>query len=571
MRPNILWITTHDINPDLGCYAGSWPGAEYARTPHLDALAAQGRRYDLAFAAAPICAPSRSAVMTGCFPTAIGTMHMRSKAVPPPEVRLLGEYFRAAGYHCTNNAFTDFQVPTPPTAFDECGPQAHWRGRPSPEIPFFAAFHGMVTHESQLYVDDAAFAEATRHVGDADRHDPAHAPVPPYLPDTPTTRRTLARYADLVTEADHRAGELLAQLDADGLARDTIVVFWSDHGRGTPRAKRWLHDSGLRVPLIVRWPGRVAPGGVHAEPVHLMDLAATMLAAVGLPVPAHLHATPFLDGRGDPVTDGDGYCFGGRDRFDEQSDTSRTVRDRRYRYIRHLHPGRPPMPHTAYPDRLATWAELRELAAEEGRQRGRGEVPDRLTPAQRALVAPDKPAEELYDLHRDPHEIRNLAGDPEHATDLTRLRTALDEWQARVGDLGLVPEDELAERWRPGGVWPQADAPEVTERDGLLDATCATPGASIGWTYDPPGTPEPPSPMDLLTGAPERDGRRWNLHTGPFRPRPGALVHLRAWRLGLLPSPEVTGRLEHIPEAPNGRSATTAPHSSGGRSAPRTA
>lgn len=547
-RPNILWVTTHDINPDLGCYAGVWPGAEYARTPHLDRLAAGGMRFDSVHAAAPVCGPSRSAVMTGCHPAAIGTMHMRTKAVPPPEVRLYTEYLRAAGYYCTNAGFTDFQVTVPGTAFDECGPSAHWRNRPDPDTPFFAAFHGVTTHESRLYLDDDAFAAATGHVRPEQRHDPADAPVPPYLPDTPTTRRTVARYADLVTEADHEVGRLLAQLDEDGIAGDTVVVFWSDHGRGMPREKRWLHDSGLRVPMIVRWPGRVRAGSTHPDPVELLDLTATTLTLGGVDVPEHMHSRPVLAADGRPVPRPGGLCFGGRDRLDEQSDTSRTVRDARYRYIRHVHPGRPPMPHLAYPDGLPTWAELRTLHAEEARQRGRGEVPDRLTSLQRTLVAPEKPAEELYDVLADPYETTDLSTDPRHAAALSRLRGELDGWQERHGDLGLLDEDELTARWLPGGVRPRTASPQVAASARGIVATCPTPGASVGWTVDPPPEDRPvPGPMDELTGQRPGDGRRWLLATGPFTPPPGATVHVAAWRLGHVPSDEVVVPPEGVP------------------------
>ena len=272
-RPNIVWISTHDINPHIGSYHGVWPGAEVAVTPHLDALAAEGVRFDQAFASAPVCAPSRSSIMTGCFPTAIGTHNMRSKAVPPPEVRLLSEYFRQAGYYATNAAFTDFQVEVPGTAYDACGPHAHWRGRPTEDTPFFAAFHGMATHESQLYLDDDTFAAATTDLAEGQRHTPDDVPVPPYHPDGDVYRTAWARYHDLVTVMDGWAGRILAQLDEDGLTRDTIVVFWSDHGAGFPRAKRWASEAGLRVPVVVRWPGRIAAGSVRTDVVHLADLA----------------------------------------------------------------------------------------------------------------------------------------------------------------------------------------------------------------------------------------------------------------------------------------------------------
>ncbi|MDR7159055.1 sulfatase [Arthrobacter sp. BE255] len=539
--PNIVWISTHDINPDLGCYRGIWPGAEDAVTPNLDRLAAEGARYDNAFASAPVCAPARSAIMTGCFPTAIGTMHMRSKAVPPPEVRLLPEYFREAGYYCTNNEFTDFQVATPPTTFNDCSSTAHWRNRPDPETPFFAAFHGMATHESRIYYADKAFAETTRNVPPGARHDPAKAPLPPYHPDTPVFRRAWARYSDLITEMDHWVGGLLAQLEEDGLAGSTMVVFWSDHGPGMPRAKRWPNEAGLREPLIVRWPGTIRPGTVRTELVHTMDLAPTMLAASGLPVPAHMHGNALFDRNGRFDDGPNQFAYAGRDRMDEAEDTSRTVRDARYRYIRHYHPDRSGMQHLQYADGLATWAEFRDLASREAGQLGRGLKPDLLTDLQRSVVAAGRPAEELYDVRSDPHETVNLADNPDHEADLQRLRSALADWQERYGDLGMLPERALIEQWRPGGKPRRTEAPDVwLTAEGLM-ARCATAGSSVGWTIDPPGTEMPTAgPLDEAIGAPPNDGRRWNLYTAPIQAEEGTAVWVRAWRLGFEPSHEVS-------------------------------
>ena len=537
-RPNVLWISTHDINPHLGSYAGVYPGAEYAVTPRLDQLAAEGVVYDNAFASAPVCAPSRSAIYTGCHPTAIGTMHMRSKAVPPPEVRLFTEYFRAAGYYTTNNWFTDFQVQTPGTAFDDCSTTAHWRNRPSDDTPFFATFQGMITHESQIYLDDEAFAARTPHVLPEQRHDPAEAPLPPYHPDTEVFRRSWARYADLITEMDHWAGEFLDQLEADGLAEDTVVVFWSEHGLGMPRGKRWSYESGLREPLIVRWPGVLAPGQRRTELIQLMDLAPTMLEVCGIPVPEHMHAKPFLDRDGEFLVQNE-HAFGGRDRMDVQEDTCRTVRDERYRYIRNLHPDRSGMQYCQYPDHLGTWAEFRRLHSMEGNQLASGVVPDVLTPLQRSVVAPSKPAEELYDLQQDPHETVNLAGSAEHAEVLDRLRGALDGWIAEYGDLGQLPEAELLERWRPGGRQQPTAAPQVTVQDGRLEAACATPGASIGWTTDAPAEPAPQPPVAGLIGMPVQDGRYWHLYSEPVDAPAAGQVWVRAWRLGHAPSDDV--------------------------------
>jgi uncharacterized sulfatase len=536
-RPNILWITTHDICPDLGCYAGAWPGAEYARTPQLDQLAAEGVRFDQALAVAPVCAPSRSAIITGMFPTAIGTMHMRSHAAPPPEVRPFPEYLRAAGYYCTNNAFSDFQFQMPITVWDEHGPQAHWRNRPDLAQPFFAAFHGLTTHESQIYADDARYERNTARLAPEQRHDPASAPLPPYYPDTPVFGQAWARYSDNISAMDAWAGDLLRQLDEDGLRDSTLVVFWSDHGRGMPRAKRWPYDAGLRVPLLARWPGRLAPGTTRPEPVTLMDLAATTLAVAGLPAPAHLHARPLFDARGQFAAPRP-YVVSHRDRMDEQEDTMRTVRDGRFRYIRNYHPDRPAMQHLTYAEPMATWRELRRLYFEEAAQLGRGEAPDRLTPAQRRVLASTKPAEELYDLLADPHEIADLAADPRYAADLARLRDALDQWQETYGDLGLLPEHELVERWRPGGVLQVTAPPEVRLEDGRLVATCATEGAAIGWTSDPPRPQAEPAAV-LNLGDPDTGGRYWRLYSGAFVAPSGTTVWFRAQRLGFRASTDV--------------------------------
>src|SRR4029453_6218390 len=419
-------------------YRGIWPGADYAHTPNLDRLAAEGARFDRAFASAPVRAPARSAIMTGCFPNAIGTMHMRTKAVPPAEVTLLPQYFREAGYYCTNNYFTDFQVDVPPVVFDDCSPTAHWRNRPDKDAPFFAAFHGMTTHESQIYLDDESFQRATPYVAPPDRHDMAAAPLPPYYPDTEIFRNAWARYADLITEMDHWVGDILSQLEEDGLADNTIVVFWSDHGRGMPRAKRWATEAGLRVPLLLRWPGVIDPGTVRTDLVHTMDLAPTMLAVSGRGIPAPLHGKPLMEWDGTFISRPNAYIYGGRDRMDESEDTTRTVRDERYRYVRNFHPDRSPMPHIDYPDHTATWAELRRLRGEEARQLACGELPSLLSELQRRLVAVSKPEEELYDLEQDPHETCNLVQDPERAEALATLRRVLQTGQGRFEDLGRL-------------------------------------------------------------------------------------------------------------------------------------
>ena len=485
-RPNILWISTEDLSPDLGAY-----GDAYAVTPTLDRLAREGARFTHAFSAAPVCAPSRSSIITGMYPTTIGSMHMRSKAVPPAGVKAFTEYLRAAGYYCTNRSKTDYNFEAPPsnrppdTVWNESSEKAHWRNRSDPQQPFFAVFNILTTHESQIRLEDSQFARVTAALDPAARHDPARARIPPYYPDTPLVRKDWARYYDLISTMDGQVNAILQQLADDGLADRTIVFFWGDHGRGLPRGKRFVYDSGLKVPLIVRWPGTIAAGSVVDDLVSLMDLGPTVLTLARVPVPPHMQGRAFL-GQGKPPARQ--YVFAHRDRMDEAYDMMRAVRDKQFRYIRNFYPGRPYAQHIEYMEEMPTMREWRRrykehmnaLSPDYGRA---------LNPVQLLFFAPEKPAEELYDVLQDPHETRNLASAPEHQAVLARMRQALDDWQKATGDLGLVPEAELRERMRPGGVWERVAAPAVKEarpRAGMirLSVGSETPGASFAYTTE---------------------------------------------------------------------------------------
>jgi len=524
-RPNIVWISAEDLSPDLGIY-----GDGYAASPTLDQLAREGARFTHAFSSAPVCAPSRSAIITGMYPTTIGSMHMRSKAVPPPGVKAFTEYLRAAGYYCTNRSKTDYNFEAPPahrppdTVWDESSEKAHWRNRPDPRQPFFSVFNIMTTHEGQIRLDEAQFGGVTAVLDPSVRHDPARAVIPPYYPDTPLVRKDWARYYDLISVMDGQVKAILQQLEDDGLADRTIVFFWGDHGRGLPRAKRFVYDSGLRVPLIVRWPGTIAPGSVVDDLVSLMDLGPTVLALAGVPVPGHMQGRAFLGPAKPPARE---LVFGHRDRMDEAYDMMRTVRDARFRYIKNFFPGRPYAQHIEYMEEMPTMREWRRRYKDHmnavGPEYGRA-----LNPIQLLFMAPEKPSEELYDLDTDPYEVRNLAGSPEHQSVLARMRQALETWQKETGDLGPVPEAELRERMRPGGVWVRVAAPAVNEvrpRAGLVRLTVRsdTPGASFAYTTEAGNSP------------------RWQLSAGVIELALPAAVRIKACRLGYLDS-EVVAR-----------------------------
>ncbi len=522
-RPNILWISTEDISPDLRCY-----GDEYAVTPNIDRLAAQGVRYRNAFSTAPVCAPTRSAIITGMYPTTIGSMHMRSKAVPPAGVKAFTEYLRAAGYYCTNNSKTDYNFEAPPahkppdTVWDETSNKAHWRNRTDKSQPFFAVFNFVVSHESQVRVLDGVYKKNTARLKPEEFHDPAQAKLPPYYPDTPLVRKDWARYHDNITATDYLVADVLKQLEEDGLAENTIVFFWGDHGRGLPRGKRFLYDSGLRVPLIVRWPGQIKPGTVNDELVSLFDLGPTALSLAGVPIPAHIQAQAILGAQKKAPRQ---FAFAHRDRMDEAYDMMRSVIGKQFHYIRNFHPDRPYAQYIDYLEEMPTMKELRRLYKDHLNALGAG-YGKTLNEAQLRFMAPQKPPEELYDVTVDPHEINNLASAPQHQATLKQMRAALDKWQKDTKDLGTVPELELRERMRPGGIWQKMATPTMQVKAvgeaAKITLACTTEGASIAYTTE------------------AGKDARWKLYTGEISLPRTANLRAKACRFGYLDSDEVT-------------------------------
>ncbi len=512
---NILWISIEDISPTLGCY-----GDAYAKTPRVDHFATEGVRYDNAHSVYPVCAPSRSSIITGMYPATIGSHHMRSLAVPPPEVKCFTEYLRAAGYYCSNNAKTDYNFNGPSnaplSAWDDSSNTAHWRNREKDQ-PFFSVFNIQTTHESQLR---DLRSERTKKLIEAlpKKADPAKAAVPPYYADTPVIRKNIADYYDTVAAMDGEVQAILRQLDEDGLRENTVVFFWGDHGWGMPRGKRWLYDSGTRVPLIVRAPGMLKPGSNSDELVSLFDLGPTVLSLAGVPIPRHMQAQPFL---GEQKARPREYVFMARDRMDEAYDMIRSVRDKRFRYNRNYQWQKPYLLYNDYMDAMPAMKQMRSLFKESMHLGPQGPNP-KLTPAQLAFFgAAQKPKEELYDTVTDPHEIQNLADRPEHQTTLQKLRKVHEEFMKRTRDLGEVPEAELVERMRPGGKWQTTEKPVAKISGTKLEVSCATAGSSLVYTQQSGEKPH------------------WKLYSGPVSVRKGDRLRVRACRLGYLDSEEV--------------------------------
>jgi arylsulfatase A-like enzyme len=422
-RPNILWLTSEDNGLELGCY-----GDTYADTPHLDGLAARGMKFLNAWSNAPVCAPARTTIISGLYPTSLGAQHMRSQVELPEQVRLYPTVLKELGYYCSNNSKTDYNLAVDPKElWNDSSDSAHWRNRKTGQ-PFFSVFNFTISHESQIRTRPHQAI-----------HDPSNAPVPAYHPDTPEVRQDWAQYYDRVTEMDRQVGEILEQLDADGLAENTIVFYYGDHGSGMPRGKRWLYESGLRVPLIVYVPqrlrpmvaGQYEPGGASKRLVSFIDLVPTVLSIAGIAPEGYRQGRAFL---GSHASEGPEYLFGFRDRMDERYDMSRAVRDSRFSYIRNFMPHRPQGTYLAYMFQTPTTRVWKQLFDE-----------GKLNPAQSQFWV-TKPAEELYDLNEDPQQVRNLADDPEYQEILARFRDELRGWMIETGDLGLLPEGEMLSR-----------------------------------------------------------------------------------------------------------------------------
>ena len=526
-RPNVVWISNEDMSPRLGVY-----GDALARTPVLDRFASQSIRYTNAFTTAPVCAPSRAAIITGMYQTAIGAQHMRTTedrvpelpgpylAVPPFYVKAFPEYLRAAGYYTTNRAKTDYQFGVPFTIWDEVGQGAHWRNRTDKTQPFFSVFNLEVTHESQIFPSSPA------RKGKPIVTNPAAIQVPPYYPDTPAVREELARMYDNIADMDTQVGQILKQLEDDGLSESTIVLYWSDHGDGVPRAKRSLYDSGLRVPLMIRWPkglgSTVTPGSTSNELVSFVDLAPTVLALAGVTIPAHLPGRVLVGPKADTPPE---FVFAARDRMDTEYDMMRSARDARFLYIRNFSPELPYAGHITYRNQSAIMQEWFRLQAERA-----------LTGPPALWMRTARPAEELYDTRADQYQIKDLSADVAHRVTLERMRKAVNDWMLRSGDQGLVNEPEMIQRMWPGGVQPETARPYILPRRETdvqsrretmaiqppMDVVIYVPtqGASIGYT-----TEDGPSP-------------RWRLYTGPIRVDAPMTLRAKAIRYGYKESAE---------------------------------
>ncbi|MCC5905846.1 MAG: sulfatase-like hydrolase/transferase [Balneolaceae bacterium] len=423
--PNILWIVSEDNSPIAGIY-----GDEIATTPNIDRLGQEGFVYTNAHANAPVCAPARNTIITGVYANSNGNQHMRSFYEVSGVIEFFPVLLRETGYYTTNNPKEDYNIAEHQTRdiWDESSNQAHYNNRGEGQ-PFFAVFNSNLSHEHKIH---------TRIPVNELRHKPDEVTIPPYLPDTPDIRHDIAQYYDHLEEMDTWVGEILQDLEDSGEAENTIVFYYGDHGGVYPRSKRFVYDTGTRVPLIVRIPERFRdlwpadhPDSKVERPVSFVDLAPTLLSISGIPIPDFMQGKSFL---GDQKTPDPEYVFMFRDRMDERYDMSRAVRSERYRYIRNY------MPYRIYGQRLdylwrapsmGSWEQTCKVG-------GCNEI-------QNKFWNP-KPVEELYDTQNDPWEVNNLAGDPDYNQILEQMRKANKKWMVNIHDSGFLPEAEMIDR-----------------------------------------------------------------------------------------------------------------------------
>ena len=502
---NVLWLVAEDLSPNyLNAY-----GDPRAPTPNLDRLAREGVVYTNNFSVAGVCSPSRACLATGLYPNAFGAHNMRTlnqqpaareagiidyQTVPPPEVKMVSEIMRENGYYTTNNEKEDYQFFKSELAWDESSIFAHWRNRPNKETPFFSIFNSGVTHESSMWFfntrkEDLKEFPSSRLLQDwwkrrgfetAEAYQKFEIPlqvpeglmveIPPYLPQNEIGAMAMRRMYSNIVRMDRFFGKILNQLEEDGLLEETIIVFYSDHGGPLPREKRLLYDSGLRVPMIIRFPNKERAGQRDDRLTSFVDFPPTLLSMVEIEPPSYMQGQAF-EGKFKTNTPRK-FIHGHADRFDESVDMIRAVRDRRFKYLKNFYPEKPYYLPLKYREGMEVMQELL-------RMRDAGELDN----DQALWFRQSKAEEELFDTENDPFELNNIADDPAYSKVLFTLRAECDKWMRAIDDKGLINELDLIANFYPNGKAKLTQAPKIQITQGKVNLSCSTPGARIGYRY----------------------------------------------------------------------------------------
>ena len=514
---NVVWISCEDMGPILGSY-----GNDIIKTPNLDKLASEGVRYTNAYSTVGVCAPSRFSIITGMYPARLGAHNMRTgdyhnyktpeevshrknigvidkegknipeyEVVPPTHVKPFTEILRTKGYYCANNFKCDYQFNAPFTAWDEVSSTVSYRDAPK-DKPFFYVWNTLLTHESRIW--ERSNQPLTVN--------PEDIIIPSYFPDIPEVRNDIARKYSNIEAMDKKVGELMNQLEEDGVLDNTIIMFWSDHGGNLLRQKRAVGNSGLNVPLIIRYPNKMDAGKVDERIVSLMDLGPTVLSLLNIEPPKHYDgkaiAGPYED---DPRE----YAFGTADRFDESTDMQRSVLDGRYVYVKNFLPELPLIYRNKYRERITMNSKLIQM-----------DSLNMLEGDAAYIFMKTKPVEEFYDLANDPYEVHNIIDNPKYSKRINDFRAALENWQKEINDQGFIAENKLVKSFWPNMIQPKTENVDFKiVEDGLYELTTLTNGASIGYQID------------------EKIGTNsWSLYHEPIRIGDKQKIVARAIRIG---------------------------------------
>ena len=515
-KPNILWLVCEDISPYFSFYNDS-----SAKTPNLNMLASQSMIFDNAFATVGVCGPARSSIITGMYPTSIGTMHMRTgsdvqstgrrtygknhratdingdsiieySAVVPDYVKCFTEYLRAQEYFCTNNQKTDYQFAAPESAFDENHNKAHWKNR-KPDQPFFSIFNFASTHESRLFPENAIPLTV----------DPTKIKLPPYLPDTDSMRMNMARVYSAIEILDKEIGRFIAELKQANLYENTIIFFYSDHGGPLPRQKREVYDSGLKIPLLIKMPNGSTSSRIN-DMVSFVDFAPTVLSLAHIKPPKYMNGQAFLGKY--KSSKPRSYIFGSADRFDEYTDRVRAIRSKDYLLIQNAVKAK-----TGYKD-------IKYRLGIPGMQEFLSMQKAGLLTGEQLLWFQEKSEYELYDVGKDPHQIKNLSEDAAYAAVMSSMIKKLEFHLKSYGDRALVPEKQMINTMWPQGVQPITQPPILKNTNGIITLSCPTKGASISYK--------------VVDNNIEDINSQWNLYTKPVKIKSHQKIVTFAERIG---------------------------------------
>ena len=514
---NVVWISCEDVGPIMGAY-----GVDQIKTPNIDKLAAEGVRYSNAYSTVGVCAPSRFSIITSMYPARLGAHNMRTgdlnnyktpenlalktttnkvdkagrpipeyEVVTPENVKPFTQYLRAEGYYCINDNKCDYQFNAPFTAWDHTLGSNLFDKIPDNQ-PFFYVKNSYTTHESRIWLRKNKPLTVF----------PNEVIVPDYYPDIPEVRNDLAIKYSNIEALDKEVGQLLKDLEAKNLLENTIIFFWSDHGGNLLRQKRAVGNSGLHVPLIIRYPNKYKAGDVEDALVSLMDLGPTVMSLLDIKPPKHTDGQAFAGRYKKEPRD---YIFGSADRFDESIDMQRSVLDGRFVYIKNFMTELPLIFRNKYREKVPMNKKLIDM-----------DINGELSGDAAYIFMKTKPIEELYDLHTDPYEVHNLAFDPAYESKLIELRTALSRWQTDIDDQGFKPESEIIKGFWPDMIQPvTSDVKIKINSDGLIQMSCDTNGASIGYQ------------TEAMIGE-----DRWLLYTEPIKITSTQKLMARAIRIG---------------------------------------